>query len=216
MIEPPSGRTDSLALPEGDLANCTRVLSDFIRSQTAGLAIIDVREAGPEHLPFGDGITDVNGWERALHLIERSPATTAALFGQRVGGCALEVGLACDFRIAAPDSQVIWHNDGAVWPSTALFRLVHLVGPAPTIRLTLLGEPVHAHEALASGLVDVVTDNPQSEVDRLRATVAGLDDVRVVRQLVAEAAHTSYDEALGAHLAACERYLRRRGVELDD
>jgi isomerase DpgB len=212
MIEPSRERTDFFTLPAGDLVSRTRVLSDFIRSRASGLAIIDLREAGPEHLPPADGITDVNGWERALHLIERSPATTVALFGQRVGGCALEVGLACDFRIADPGSQVVWHNDGAVWPSTALFRLVHLVGPAQTIRLTLLGEPVHARAALVSGLVDVITDDPEAEVDRLRAAVARLDDLRVVRQLVAEAAHTGYDEALGAHLAACERYLRRRGV----
>ncbi|WP_436405583.1 hypothetical protein, partial [Mycobacterium gordonae] len=67
--------------------------------------------------------------------------------------------------------------------------------------------------ALVSGLVDVVTDNPEAEVDMLRAAVGRLDDLRIVRQLIAEAVHTSYDEALGAHLAACERYLRRRGVD---
>ena len=211
MIEPSSERTDSFTLPVGDLASRTRVLSDFIRSQASGLAVFDLRAAGPEHLSPGDGIADVNGWERALRLIERSPATTVALFGRQVGGSALEVGLACDFRIADPGSQVIWHNDGAVWPSTALFRLVQLIGPAQTIRLTLLGEPVHASAALVSGLVDVITDDPEAEVETLRAAVARLDDLRVVRQLVAEATHTSYDEALGAHLAACERYLRRRG-----
>jgi isomerase DpgB len=213
MIEPSGERTDSFTLPAGDLAGRTRVLSDFIRSQGSGLAVIDLREAGPEHLSPGDGIADVNGWERALRLIERSPAATVALFGQRVGGCALEVGLACDFRITGPGSQVIWHNVGAVWPSTVLFRLVQLIGPAQTIRLTLLGEPVHANAALVSGLVDVITDNPEAEVETLRTAVARLDDLRVVRQLIAEAAHTSYDEAVGAHLAACERYLRRRGVD---
>lgn len=212
MIEPSRERTNSFTLPARDLATCTRALSEFIRSQSSGLAVIDLREAGPDR-SHGDGITDVNGWERALHLIERSPATSVALFGQRVGGCALEVGLACDFRIADPGSQVIWHNDGAVWPSTALYRLVHLVGPAQTIRLALLGEPLPARAALVGGLVDVITDDPEAEVETLRAAVARLDDLRVVRQLVAEAAHTSYDEALGAHLAACERYLRRRGVD---
>lgn len=213
MIEPSRERTDSFTLPAGDLASRTRMLSDFIRSQSNGLVVIDLRAAGSEHLSPGDGITDVNGWERALHLIERSPATTVALIGQRVGGCALEVGLACDFRIADPGSQVIWHNDGAVWPSTALYRLVHLVGPAQTIRLTLLSEPLHAGAALSAGLVDVITDDPEAEVETLRTAVARLDDLRVVRQLIAEAAHTSYDEAVGAHLAACERYLRRRGVD---
>jgi isomerase DpgB len=213
MIEPSGQRNESFTLPAGDLASRTRVLSDFIRSQDSGLAVIDLREAGTEHLSLGDGIGDVSGWERALHLIERSSAATVALFGRQVGGSALEVGLACDFRIADPGSQVIWHNVGAVWPSTALFRLVQLIGPAQTVRLTLLGKPVHANAALVSGLVDVVSDNPEAEVQTLRTTLARLDDLRVVRQLIAEAAHTSYDEAVGAHLAACERYLRRRGVD---
>jgi isomerase DpgB len=213
MIEPSGERADCFTLPAGDLAGRTRVLRDFIRSQANGLAVIDLREAGLEHLSPGDGIADVNGWERTLRLIERSPATTVALFGQRIGGCALEIGLACDFRITGPGAQVIWHNDGAVWPGTALFRLVQLIGPAQTIRLTLLGEPVDASAALVSGLVDLIADDQAAEVETLRAAVAGLDDLRVVRQLLREAAHTSYDEALGAHLAACERYLRRRGVD---
>jgi isomerase DpgB len=213
MIGPPGERADYCTLPAGDLAGRTRALSDFIRSLGGGLAVIDLREAGAEHLSPGDGINDVNGWERALHLIERSSAPSVALFGPQVGGSALEVGLACDFRIAGPDSQVIWRNDGAVWPSTALFRLVQLIGAGQTIRLTLLGEPVHAGAALVSGLVDVITGNPDAAVATLRAAVDELDDLRIVRRLIAEAVHTSYDEALGAHLAACERYLRRRGIE---
>lgn len=213
MIEPSGERTNPFTLPAGDLATRTRALSEFIRSQSNGLVVIDLREAGPERLSPGDGITDVSGWERALRLIERSPATTAALLGQRVGGCALEVGLACDFRIADPGSQVIWHNNGAVWPSTALYRLVHLIGAAQTIRLTLLDEPLNARAALVAGLVDVITDDPKAEIETLRAALTKLDDLRIVRQLLAEAAHTSYDEALGAHLAACERYLRRHGVD---
>lgn len=213
MIEPPGQRADSFTLPAGDLAGRARALSNFIRSLDSGLAVIDLREAGVEHLSPGDGMGEVSGWERALHLVERSSAATVALFGSQVGGSALEIGLACDFRIAGPGSQVIWRNDGAVWPSTALFRLVQLIGPAQTIRLTVLGEPVHASAALVCGLVDIMTDDPEAEVQTLRTAAARLDDLRVVRQLIAEAAHTSYDEALGAHLAACERYLRRRGVE---
>ncbi|WP_310777919.1 enoyl-CoA-hydratase DpgB [Mycobacterium sp. Z3061] len=213
MIEPPGQRADSFTLPAVDLAGRSRALSDFIRSLDSGLAVIDLREAGLEHLSPGDGIGEVSGWERALRLIERSSAATVALFGNQVGGSALEIGLACDFRIAGQGSQVIWRNDGAVWPSTALFRLVQLIGPAQTTRLTLLGEPVPAGAALVCGLVDVVTDNPEAEVETLRTAVSKLDDLRVVRQLLAEAAHSSYDDALGAHLAACERYLRRRGVE---
>lgn len=206
MIEP-------LSMATGDLAASTRELNDYLRPQLSGLAVIDLRRASPERLP-ADDIAQVNGWERALRLIERSPATTVALFGPRIGGLALEVGLACDFRLAPMGAQVVWHNDGAVWPSTVLFRLVRLVGSAQTIRLTVLGEPVDAAAALVNGMVDAVTDDPESELARLRAA-AGLHDLRVVRNLVAEATHSSYDDALGAHLAACERYLRQRKAGAD-
>ncbi|MDT5049131.1 MAG: isomerase DpgB [Mycobacterium sp.] len=213
MIEPSRERTNSFTLPVGEIAGRTQALSEFMRSQDRGVAVIDLREADSKHLSPGDGIGEVNGWERALHVIERSSAATVAVFGHQVGGCALEVGLACDFRIADPASQVIWHNDGAVWPSTALFRLVQLIGPALTIRLTALGEPMHARAALVSGLVDVITDNPEAEVATIATAVGRLDNLRIVRQLIAEAAHSNYDEALGAHLAASERYLRRRGAD---
>src|SRR5882757_2003780 len=116
MIEPSRERTNSFTLPVGEIAGRTQALSEFMRSQDCGVAVIDLREADSKHLSPGDGIGEVNGWERALHLIERSSAATVAVFGHQVGGCALEVGLACDFRIADPASQVIWHNDGAVWP----------------------------------------------------------------------------------------------------
>jgi isomerase DpgB len=201
--------TDFFTLSGGDLARQSQVLRDFIGAQASGVAVIDLRESGPQ-CPKPADIADVNNWERALRLIERSPATTVALLAQQIGNYPLEVGLACDFRIAKPDTEVIWRNDGAVWPSTVLFRLVQLIGPARTKRLTVLGEPINARAALACGLIDILTNDPVQEVDRLRATVTGLDDLRVVRQLIAEATHTSYDEALGAHLAACDRYLRRR------
>jgi isomerase DpgB len=201
--------SDVFTLPSGDLTRRAQALRDFIGSQAGGLAVIDLREAEPQYPLSCGGIANVNKWERALRLIERSPTATVALLGQQVSGCALEVGLACDFRIAHPATRVIWHNDGAIWPSTALFRLVQLVGAAQTRWLTILGEPVHAHAAHVSGLVDVITDDPHAQVEKLRKTVGALHDLRVVRQLIAEATHTSYDDALGAHLAACDRYLRR-------
>ncbi|MBO0882934.1 MAG: hypothetical protein J2P17_21875 [Mycobacterium sp.] len=202
-------QTDFFTLPAGDLARQSQALRDFIGTPAGEVAVIDLRESRQPN-PRPADIADVNTWERALRLIERSPATTVALLAQQIGDYPLEVGLACDFRIAKPDAEVIWRNDGAVWPSTALFRLVQLIGPTQTKRLTVLGEPVNARAALACGLIDILSDDPVREIDRLRATVTGLDDLRVVRQLIAEATHTSYDEALGAHLAACDRYLRRR------
>jgi isomerase DpgB len=210
MSKPTGERAKSLTLPTGDLAYRARVLTDFIRSKAGGLAVLDLRQAQHEHLAPGDGIHDVNHWERALHLIEQSSAATVALFGHEVGGSALEVGLACNFRIAGPRSQVVWRNAGAVWPSMALFRLVRLIGPAKTTRLTVLGEPLAADAALINGLVDIITDDPETEVDRLRTALAGLQDFRLARQLVTEATSATYDDALGAHLAACERYLRQR------
>jgi isomerase DpgB len=68
----------------------------------------------------------------------------------------------------------------------------------------------HAH---ALGLVDEVSD------DVAAAQVAAVERLRVIsgrelairRQLLLEATSTSYEEALGAHLAACDRQLRCTG-----
>jgi isomerase DpgB len=62
------------------------------------------------------------------------------------------------------------------------------------------------------GVIDEVTGNATPAIEKameVAATARGTE-LAIRRQLMAEALTTSYEDALGLHLAACDRALRRR------
>jgi enoyl-CoA hydratase/carnithine racemase len=86
--------------------------------------------------------------------------TIAAIEGFCIGG-AVSLAAACDFRIAGrgahfrlPEIPLGMNMSWGTQP-----RLVSLIGPARAKRLVIFGERVHALEAEAWGLVDLVTDD---------------------------------------------------------
>ncbi len=93
----------------------------------------------------------------------------------------------------------------------ALYRLArHGAGAAPIRRALLVGDPVTAADALALHLVDEVTGDPAAALARAAERAAAFyPDLAIRRQLMFDAATTGFEEALGAHLAACDRELRR-------
>lgn len=178
----------------------------------AGLATIHISGA-----PNGGFARDLNvgllsKWERALRRLERLARPTVALVSGDCGGPALDALLATDFRIATHDARLLLtvHGD-ATWPSMSLYRLARHAGANRIRRAALLGAPIDAAEALALRLVDAVVDEPNAalaELARLAAGVAGRE-VALRRQLIFDASRTSFEDALGSHLAACDRALRR-------
>ena len=92
----------------------------------------------------------------ALVALER--VSVAAVNGYALGG-GLELALACDFRVAAPDARLGQPEIllGIIPGGGATGRLPRLVGPARAKDLILTGRQVAADEALAMGLVDRVT-----------------------------------------------------------
>ncbi|WP_211275255.1 enoyl-CoA-hydratase DpgB [Actinoplanes rectilineatus] len=154
-------------------------------------------------------------WERAVRRVERLGLTTVAVAAGDVGGAALDVLLAADVRIAATGSRLILASDGeATWPGMALFRLARQAGAAGLRRAALLGAPIGAATAMAAGLVDVVTDRPADALADVVTEAAGFagTELAIRRQLLLDAGRISFEEALGAHLAACDRALRRGTV----
>lgn len=158
------------------------------------------------------GIQDVNRWERAVRRLERLDAVTIAVAGNVCGGPALDVLLATDYRIATVNLQLLLPiNDGHCWPGMAVHRLVHQVGAARARQVVLWGDELSARRALDIGLVDEITADVIEAVQAatvLLGRVAGRE-LTVRRQLLLEASSTSYEDALGTHLAACDRELRR-------
>jgi isomerase DpgB len=61
-------------------------------------------------------------------------------------------------------------------------------------------------------MIDYLANDLDAGLKQLECLLmqAPLDDFAVRRRLIQDSADTSFDEALGAHLAACHRALQRR------
>ncbi|MEV6923821.1 enoyl-CoA-hydratase DpgB [Dactylosporangium sp. NPDC051485] len=158
------------------------------------------------------GIQDINRWERALRGLERCGAVSLAVAGGTCVGPALDLLLVADYRICAADLRLLLPvNDGQMWPGMALHRLAQQLGLARARQLVLWGTDLTAETALRDGLVDEIAadldDAAAVAVVWLGRTAA--PELAVRRALLHDAGHTGHDDALGAHLAACDRELRR-------
>lgn len=94
-----------------------------------------------------------------------SQVTVAAVNGFCFGG-ALDLALACDRRIAAPNA-VFSHpgaNLGIItgWGGTQ--RLPRLIGEAKALEMFFTAKRVDAREALRIGLIDKISENPLAEL----------------------------------------------------
>ncbi len=88
----------------------------------------------------------------------------AAIRGYCMGG-SMDLALACDRRIAAPNA-IFGHRGASLgvitgWGGTQ--RLPRLIGRARALQMFLLAEMVKAEEALRIGLVDRIAEDPVAE-----------------------------------------------------
>lgn len=180
-----------------------------------GRAKLIVQVSGEPEQPRARDLTVslVNKWEQVLRRMERLPAATIAVASGDCGGLALDAFLAADYRIATRSTRLMVPvEDGATWPGMALFRLAkHGANAAVIRRAVLFGTPVEAADGLALNLVDEVVDDPAKAVAVAveRSGVIAGTELAIRRQLLLDAPTTSFEEALGVHLAACDRALRR-------
>ena len=169
--------------------------------------------AEPGEPPAGAHV--VEDWERALHRLERLPAATVALVEGVCSGPALEVLLTTDLRIAAGDAvlRVTACRTGA-WPGMLLYRLATHLGAGAVRRLVLFGGELSTDEAVRLGLLDQAVADPAGAALAAVHYLSTMDgrEVAVRRRLLLDAATAGFDEALGAHLAACDRALSRGGA----
>ncbi|MFE7115564.1 enoyl-CoA-hydratase DpgB [Streptomyces sp. NPDC057654] len=182
----------------------------------SGVVIVQVTGAPAGDWSSGLDVMLVSKWERAVRRLERLPMATLALAHGECGGTALDAFLAADIRVAALDTRLLVHGDGsATWPGMAGFRLVQLAGAARTRRAVLFGLPIDAPEARTLGIVDGLVDDPEQAVAAAAGLVSGLSgkDLAIRRQLLLDARTTSFEDALGPHLAACDRVLRSAAQE---
>lgn len=185
------------------------------RAEAAGpdsVLLIDINGSGDDPgWPAEIGIHDVTRWERTLRRLERLTAVSIAVARGHCIGPSMEVLLATDFRIAGPDLRLSTPGPGGtLWPGMAVHRLANQIGVAHARRTVLFGDEIDAATAARLGLVDEVTEDParvgREMADALRRHTT--TDLPVRRRLLLDAVGTTFEEALGPHLAACDRTLR--------
>jgi isomerase DpgB len=157
-------------------------------------------------------VTLVSKWERVVRRLERLSVPTIAVVSGECTGQSLDVLLATDYRIGSPSVRLgLARAEGMLWPGMALHRLVQQVSLARVRRMALFGQCLSALEAVELGLLDEVTDDVAgavSVVTRQASAMAGTE-LAVRRRLLLEAAVSSHEDAIGVHLSAVDRTLRR-------
>jgi enoyl-CoA hydratase len=107
-----------------------------------------------------------------MNAIEQFPAPTyAAIEGYCMGG-GLDLALACRYRIASPHA-IFGHRGAALglitgWGGTQ--RLAQLLGKDRALAMFLPAEKLSAAEALETGLIEAVVDDPIREAVRCIGT----------------------------------------------
>ncbi|WPB88467.1 enoyl-CoA-hydratase DpgB [Streptomyces malaysiensis] len=178
------------------------------------VAVLRVLPAPPRRREWpGDvSIQEVNRWERAVRRLERLDTVSITAAQGTCDGLVLDLLLAADFRIGTPDLKLkLPVNDGHFWPGMSVYRLVRHLGLARARRIVLWGTDIPLGEATDLGLVDQVSDDLTEGIHTAAVSRGRLSDreTRIRRLLLQEAASAEYDDALGAHIAACDRELRR-------
>jgi isomerase DpgB len=209
-------------LAEANLAigGSTALSGALIDEVNALCGRVEATQAGTVLLRLGGGcdnacyavtVQTVSRWERALRRLERLPAATVAVVDGPCAGPAFDALLTADYRIAAPGAGLRIPPVGAgPWPGMALYRLANQVGAGRARSLALFGTELPAARAAEWGLLDEVVPDPAARSRAVLDAFAGTrgKELAIRRRLLLDAGSTSFEDALGAHLAACDRALR--------
>lgn len=169
-------------------AQIAQVLEELGRDD--GVRSIVIRGAGDEAFTAGGDIAGFMAvdpeWISHLHdnvaAPERCPKPVIAQLHGYCLGVGLELALACDFRIAADDTQIGLPEIslGMIPGSGGSQRIVQMVGVGRAKDMVMRGRRLKADEALRWGLLTEV--HPRAELD---AAVAALADDMAARPAVA-------------------------------
>jgi enoyl-CoA hydratase/carnithine racemase len=163
------------------------------RSFCSGIDVAGVLAAQSD----GSGPTDAlsgavpNFFQRAAYGWVRVPVPViAAVHGNCLGG-GLQIALAADIRIAAPDARLsLMEAKWGLVPDMAITRtLTRLVGIDVAKEITYTARILDGREADRLGLVTRLADDPLAAARELAAEIAGRspDAVRAAKRLYDEA-----------------------------
>jgi enoyl-CoA hydratase/carnithine racemase len=106
--------------------------------------------------------------QELMMAIDHFPVPVIAAIGGYCMGGGMDLALACDYRIAAPNA-VFGHRGASLgvmtgWGGTQ--RLPRLIGKSRALQMFLLAEMLKVDEALRIGLVDAISDDPIKQAVR--------------------------------------------------
>jgi enoyl-CoA hydratase/carnithine racemase len=164
-----------------------------------------------------DGLTDPlrgevpNWFQRAAYDWIRIPVPViAAVHGACFGG-GLQIALAADIRIAAPDARLsVMEIKWGLIPDMSITRtLPRLVAIDVAKELTYSGREISGTEADSLGLVTRVSDDPLGAARALAAEIAGRspDAIRAAKRLYDEAWTGAAEETLSLEASSQRRLI---------
>jgi enoyl-CoA hydratase len=163
-------------------------LAAAVGSPPPGVRAVVLTGAGDRHFSSGLDLSGVEGDALAARLrdgerrlqgaaaaVSACPVPVIAAINGAAFGGALELAMACDWRLASDGATfgMPAARLGVVYAPDGMRRFIACMGPARTRRMFLTGRPVDAATAYAWGLVDGL--HPAAEL--LPAAVAAAHDV---------------------------------------
>lgn len=178
---------------------------------------------GDASVPVPERRAALGAYYRTFDQVRDLPIPTIAAINGPAVGAGLNLALACDHRIAAPDAALgatfarigLHPGGGCAW------MLVRLAGRSAALRILLLGETLDGRRALGEGLVDACADDPLAEALALARRYARVDAdlARQIKQavdlaagragLAESAAYESWAQAVSAGSPALAAWVER-------
>ena len=138
---------------------------------------------------------------RRLEML--APLTVAKVHGYAIGG-GLQLALACDLRVVAPDSKFgLPAVLEALIPGMGTYRLPRFIGLGRARRMVLTGELIGAEEAERIGLVDwvVPAESLDDKVDSVIAEITkGSSAAQALSMKLVNSPFPSFEDAFATYL----------------
>jgi enoyl-CoA hydratase len=141
---------------------------------------------------------------RALDRIAALPVPTLALMNGHTVGGAIDLALACDWRIAAQGVKLRFiHNElGYCPPWGGAQRLARLIPPGAALRMFATCEVPSADEARSLGIVDTVVQREKllgrAESLAVRVARSGREAVAITKGLLGDTSGVGHEGAFAA------------------
>ncbi|ELY97191.1 enoyl-CoA hydratase/isomerase family protein [Natrialba asiatica] len=200
----------------GELVDCLEEIRSLDRDESEpNVRAVVVEGAGKQAFSVGADVNadgdapqpNVKEFRDELVLPPNLPMPVVAEIDGYCLGAGLEFAMACDFRLATPESELGFPESrlGILPANGGVQRLVSQVGSSRAKELVMAGERVSAERAESDGFVDYV--HPRAEIDSFVREF--VDRITTGAPLAIRAAKDVIDTGLSTDLETAIRYEHR-------